>query len=706
MWITVLGRILVPFLIGTGLYLSGCSSAWSIGLFFLACAAFFPVGKIIPTEPQPIGRIGFICPESIRKLVYPVILAGGITVCFFSILENSREPDAWKNDRMSLNLHGSEELDYSRKVWKADAGMRVFGNFTKESSVEADGRKLKRTEDYQQYLSDPETFYYDAVTYIMVSGKYRHLTAVTPRKIIRKLASPYWLFALLLAICLWSSCCETGLLKQESSPVKDADKLLLTVLAVASIAFITWMYGQLLPLKYTTDGPHYLSFTAGNPVAAALVSYRTPGYPLLLKCITYISPMNHNALIVVQYGLYFLALSWLVYELYKAGLPSAGSLALLIVFSRYMFCYHNFMLADSPGLTGIILLLAFSCAWYRKITAGCTGLQTVCWYIFGALLIFAQLMIKPFPGTIFIPGGLVFLMLIFQWKPAAAFRHAVLFSLTALILPLLFCGYRYWKTGDFNFASLSSFQMCSTAIILHDPGKTSQLDPKVRRDMESIVSETLKANPELVWPVNWERLKQSGQDYETYANRILYHPGLFNGSWLNDKGLDKAVSRDVGLELACKKMLSHLLPCMDWGKFYLLQRIYLKELGEYLRYPRVVAEVFAENSPFGKAGRVLFLFLLPLSAALYLGRWRRKNDGGNGSFQYNFQLIFMLAALAFVGVCGTVSTFLLVTPFIEVRREMIGLFSVFFGAFGMIVYSFCYLAVNIAAAILFRGKNE
>ena len=66
----------------------------------------------------------------------------------------------------------------------------------------------------------------------------------------------------------------------------------------------------------------------------------------------------------------------------------------------------------------------------------------------------------------------------------------------------------------------------------------------------------------------------------------------------------------------------------------------------------------------------------------------------------------MLAALAFVGVCGTVSTFLLVTPFIEVRREMIGLFSVFFGAFGMIVYSFCYLAVNIAAAILFRGKNE
>ncbi|MBQ9337063.1 MAG: hypothetical protein IJS14_07200 [Lentisphaeria bacterium] len=699
-------RCVVPLLTGAAVYAVGGSPAWSIGSFLLTGAFCFPCGGSPAGKDKFRPVLGFTCSEKVRKWVYPVIFLAGFIV-FFSVHQNSDGPGSWKYDRVRLDLKGETETVYSRKVRPSGPEVHVVGNFTKESIVEADGRRLKRTTDHKQFAAEPAQYYFDAVTYIAVSPEFRQLTAATPRKIIRKLAHPGWLFVLLMFLCLWSSCCETGLLPAEASPVRAPDKFLIAVLAVASIAIITWMYGQLVPIKYTMDGPHYLSFTAGNPIPPTLLSYRTPGYPLLLKGITWLSPMNHNALIVVQYGLYFLALCWMLYELHRFGLPSAGCLALQIVFARYMFCYHNFMLADSPGLSGLILLLAFGLAWCRRMSDGCSRCALVGWYVFGILLVFAQLMIKPFPGTIFIPGGLAFLFFLYERQPGRAFRHTIIFTLAALVLPLLFCGYRYRKTGDFNFASLASFQMCSTAIILHDPARTAELDAETRRDMEIIVSETLKANPELVWPIDLDRLKSPALDYETYANRIMYHPGIRNGSWLRNKNVDKAVSADVGVELACKKLLSRLLPCVDRRKFFRLQRAYICQLGAYLRYPPMVDEKFAENSPFGKAGRILFLFLLPVSAALWLGRRNRKI--GPARPDCNFRLMFLFAVLAFLGACGTISTFALVTPFVEVRRELIGLFSIFFGAFGLIVYSFWYLGAcfveKLCSAVIFRGEK-
>jgi len=632
-----------------------------------------------------------------------MIFGCGLTVCFFSMLLNSSDPQSWKNDWFSLNLHGDEELNYSHKVRETETGMQVFGSFNKYSTVEADGCKLKRTEDQQKFLAEPDTYYFDKTTYIVVSPKFKQLTASSPRKIIRKLACPYWLFAILLVICLWSSCCETGLLPQEASPVRNSGWLLLTVLAVSSITFVTWMYSQLLPLKYTVDGTVYLSYTEGNPIYETLYTCRTPGYPLLLNVAAYLSPMTHNSLIVIQYGLYFLALSWLLYELYREGLPSVCCLVLLIIFSQYMYTYHNYMLADSPGLSGIILLLAFSAAWCRHMLSGCTCLQLAGWYLAGSLLIFAQLMIKPFPGTIFIPGGMAVLILLFERKLGLAFRHAIGFSLCALILPLLFCGIRYWKTGDFNFASLASVSICANAIILHDPAKTDQLPPAVRKDMESIVADTLKAHPELKWPIDLDSPDFNYvEDYVHYYWDIMYLPGIANGSWLQNKAIRKGKDYDVKLELLCKKMANPLFRCIDRRKLLKLQKLYLRSLGAYLIYPRLTPEQFCQWSPFGKEMIWWTLFIIPM--ALYVGRWNRKSYKASNRSAYLSKLVILLAVISFLGFAGIFSTLFLV-PVNEIRREMIGLFSVFLGSLGIFFYSLWYLVACLLNTIFRRFRS-
>ena len=209
-------RMALPFVIGIAAWSLDFGPVWSVGLFLLTGAACFPVGKKKDALPSVNPAAGLVCPESIRKWVYPVILAGGLIVCFFSALQNSRNPRSWKNDWISLDLQDKEEIKYTNKVRRTETEVTVFGNFNKDSIVEADGRVLKRTQDKNKFLSDPATYYFDGATCIAVSPKFRQLTAITPRKIVDLLARPYWLFALLLAICLWSSLCDFGLLPESA----------------------------------------------------------------------------------------------------------------------------------------------------------------------------------------------------------------------------------------------------------------------------------------------------------------------------------------------------------------------------------------------------------------------------------------------------------------------------------------------------------
>ena len=168
-------RWLLPFAIGIAAYFLGCGPVWSAGLFLLTGAAFFPLGKAAePLRSVRPAAAGLVCPEIIRKWVYPVILVCGLIVCFFSALQNSRDPRSWKNDWFCLDLQNKEEIEYTRKVKRMESEVTVFGNFNEDSTVEADGRVLKRTQDKRKFLSDPDTCYFDGATYIIVSPKFRH----------------------------------------------------------------------------------------------------------------------------------------------------------------------------------------------------------------------------------------------------------------------------------------------------------------------------------------------------------------------------------------------------------------------------------------------------------------------------------------------------------------------------------------------------
>lgn len=666
---------------------------WGAGLTLLALAFGLPAaGK--KSEPQtaaldlprlPDGRMAFI-----RKWLVRIVVCASL-ICFWASWSLAFPPHSAAYDSISLDLNSPQELGYTRKVCSDDGLWKIHGRFSRGMVVYGNGRRLSPAADRAAVFKD-SSLYYNGKVYIEVSKDIRNLTAFGKRSIFRWLSQPWWLLAVFLLICLWSSLCERGLIAARLAPSCSSGKLLTGLFVLASFCIIAYMYNELLPLKHAVDGPHYLGFTEGNTIEKALFSYRTPGYPLLLKWTAAFAPLSFNFLIVVQYGLFFLALSWLLLELHAMRLSSAACFVLFIIFSQYMFCYHNFMLADSPGLSGIILLLAMGLMLFRKISCGVSFGKLFRLNVFAALVVFLQLMIKLFPGTVFIPAGMLFLLYArrLEWKKA--FQYGILFSAVCLILPLLFCSYRYMRTGDFNFASLSSFQMSSTAIILAEPSRFSELKPEIRQSVELIISETLAQNPDLKWPIQLEAPDFKSSDYEKYANRIMYHPGLRNGSWLKPLNMSQYPSLDVGLELECKKLLKELLPAINLHKFSLLQKKYLEELWSYLKYPRISRELFAENSPFGKTSRVLFLFLIPLSLAVYFARWT-----GDRTF---FTLLYVFCAVAFLGACGTVSTFLLVTPFIEVRREMIGLFSVYFGTFGLIAASFWLLSCHIFRAAL------
>ena len=128
---------------------------------------------------------------------------------------------------------------------------------------------------------------------------------------------------------------------------------------------------------------------------------------------------------------------------------------------------------------------------------------------------------------------------------------------------------------------------------------------------------------------------------------------------------------------------------------------YLRKLGSYLASPPLTVKKFYKYSPFGK--RVSGLMLIILSLALYLGR---RQKAGCSIFQmpeYKGELMILLAAVAFLGFAGIFSTMAaFIVPIVEIRREVVGLFSVFFGAFAMLIYSFWYLAICLLARILRR----
>ncbi len=672
--------------------------AYSLGLLLAGAAALFPLS--VPKTKVSI-RFPAPPPAPSGKLFTGILLTAAILICALSVAAArlSRTDDLQNRlafDHYSVSIQETAGL-YTRQVVKeSDGRIVVMGAAKRSMRVFGDGKELKNAASIAD-LGEGKGLYYrnPGTASLTVAPDIRKLEVFSRRPILRNLASPVFVFSLFLLLILFQTFQSRVILFPNLRPAISETALLAFLLTIGSVYYVILSWPELLPIKFAMDGPVYLSYAVTDTWNTAVMSHRTPGYPFLLKSVLLFTPVSFESVIAVQYGLFLFGLSWLLLELNRLKTPAAVCFVLYLLFLDYMKTYHHFILADSPGLSGLILLLASS-VWLCRLLLNEEKFSPkwVCASLVTAAICFAQLMIKPFPGTIFIPAGMVFLVSVFvlkQWK--RGFGMAVFLALLCLIPALLFCGYRYKRCGDFNFASLSSFQMTSTAITLLDPAAlgSGKMDSEAEKAVRTVLNDTLPKNPELKWPVPLHDLNFKNEDFCTYANRLMYHDGLRNGHWLDGVDMKKYPNADVGIELECKKLLRHLLPFIPRQNIYALQKTYLEELKGYLRYPRLCAEWFAELSPFGgKPVRILLMLFFPLALCLAL----RKRIGFDPLPPGIFFLIALVASL------GTLSTFVLVTPFIKVRREMIGLFGLFFGVWGIIVGVWFGLLLPAAVRVL------
>jgi len=592
---------------------------------------------------------------------------------------------------------------YTRQVVKENDGkILVMGATKRPMRVFGDGKELKCADSIAGVGNGKGLYYWKPGTAsLTVAPDIQRLEVFSRCPVLRNLASPVFVFSLFLLLIVFQTFLSRVILFPTLRPAISETALLTFLLAAGSVYYVILCWPELQTIKFAMDGSVYLSYAGTDTWNTAILSHRTPGYPFLLKIVLLFTPVSFVSVIAVQYGLYLFGVSWLLLEMNRLKTPAAVCFVLYLLFLDYMKTYHHFILADSPGLSGLILLLASS-VWLCRLLLNEEKFSPK--WVFASLvtaaLCFGQLMIKPFPGTIFIPAGMVFLTSVFIlrqfWR---GFGLAVFLTLLCLIPALLFCGYRYKRCGDFNFASLSSFQMTSTAISLLDPAVlgSGKLDTKAEKAVRTILNDTLPKNPELKWPVPLHDRNFKNEDFSTYANRLMYHDGLRNGHWLDETDMKKYPNMDVGIELECKKLLRQLLPFIPRENIFALQKTYLEELKNYLKYPKLCAERFAEISPFGgNPVRVLLMLFFPLALCLSL----RKRTG----YDPVQPGIFLLIAL--ISVLGTISTFVLVTPFIEVRREMIGLFGLFFGIWGIILGAWFGLLLPAAVSLLERIQQH
>ncbi len=443
-----------------------------------------------------------------------------------------------------------------------------------------------------------------------------------------------------------------------------------------------------------------MSFNTIEEIAGTL---RTPGYPVFLRLMRNFSPMGLFSTYVFQALIYFSGISYLVFSLFRLGMNRYLGLLLLLLFQRYFYDYHSAVLADSLSLSGIILLIACSihyaqcCVEHQnaaKRIALLCGVGTIC---------FVQLMIKPFPTTILI-APILFFCIGFRAIPFKKMVKGIVVCVLICLIPAVaYCSYRYYRYDNFNFASFVNVSLVMHSIVLCDEAilRDESVSHDTRKMLNLLIDDHNRTFPDKKWPMV---IDNSFSTY-LYAQYVNYFWFRSNYAVYVSRNVPKKkeYTMYVFIDNASKPYAKELVPKVPLARRYAVMKRYLSEvckLGDgYKYYPNVF---------YPLRSRIQFAWMIVIPAVLLaifklLGLLFRRPAYFADTF--HFRIAGLLLVLTFIVPFCFLASCLLVAPFCEIRRELVGLWAWFFGWTALGLY-LCWSVLLLSGKWLIAGGRS
>lgn len=462
------------------------------------------------------------------------------------------------------------------------------------------------------------------------------------------------------------------------------------------LLLIPLVYALLIMYQYPKlgggqgDSAGYLSMSFDS-IEKIAGTVRTPGYPYFLAVMRQFSPMGLYSAYFFQAAIYLGSLSYLIFALWRIGMPRYLGIILFFLFQGYFYDFHSNILADSLGLSGIILLLACSIHLSSCIVQSQKKKSLLLFILLG-FICFAQLMIKPFPSTILIVPAVFVCLSFLQMKLRKILLYAILMLFVCSVPAVMYCSYRYYRYDDFNFASMANISLAVQCVATGDESFLVREDISensrafVKRLTESFNNSGLGYK----WPLAKDDTLRN-QVYMLCVNRFWFHSG--NENSFKKSGLWNPQYPDcVNVDNCAKPIVKELIRKVPLERRKAVWKSYWKRIIDVEKSTRDTYAGLNILYPFGADNPLwIYLILVPSCSLLaffiftfFSPRWRLVFQKA-----FNGRLLFLLFFIALILPGMFFATCFIIAPFCETRREIIGMWGWFFGWIALAL-NLCY----------------
>ena len=480
------------------------------------------------------------------------------------------------------------------------------------------------------------------------------------------------------------------------------------------------------PMLFHGDAGHYIPWSFENTVAHTLGTIRTPGYPLFIQFCRNISPISYYSVGWVQYGVYLLSLSWLIYILFTLKLSKYCCFALFLLFADFVLSLHFTIITESLTLSGIILLICLShylsiCFLQRKKWGGALLLCAAI-----GIVVFISIMIKPYPMLIILaPLYQFFFLLIKRERFGKIIIFCLILSLFCFLPTLLFCCYRYQKCQSFNLCSLYGIVSLAEKITLADQNTLD--NSPLSQDDRQIINEMIKNAKEdnrFIWPIDYQ--KENNQVLTTQVGILMgkaMSPPIFRKFSQAKMRIPFTIYFDnecLRLNAKFKDNIHNRINAVLGYYKYSWKNVFLNP-----RY-NPMHSIFAKTYPFGKLSTLIWLLLpwggcglLVLLKVIWTKLLKVRKTPHDGECNRFFTCLHDVSSakdLVFIAFFLLLITFSFVITLgligfhCEFRREMLALWGGYFAVWMLILFGWQWfissLMRQLGSVALFKGAES